>query len=55
MKTDLFSTPMRKKKVRQNVYVNQYCNGTININGEKYVMYSMTDAIRKWRHDNPIK
>ena len=51
---DLFSTPIRQKKVRKNVYANKYRNGIININGEKYAMYSMTEATRKWRHDHPL-
>jgi len=48
---DLFETPIRSKKVRNGVIAHQYRNGTININGQKYVMYSMTEAIRKFRKD----
>lgn len=50
---DLFSTPIRKRKVRSNIYAYQYANGTININGNKYLMYNMTDAINKFRKDFP--
>jgi hypothetical protein len=50
---DLFDTPVRTKKVRNGVTAFQYRNGTININGQKYAMYSMTEAIRKFRKDFP--
>lgn len=52
---DLFETPVKTKKVRNGIYAHQYRNGTININGQKYCMYSMTDAIRKFRKDFPCK
>lgn len=52
---DLFETPVRQRKVRNNVIAYQYRNGTININGQKYVMYSMSDAIKKFRRDFPVK
>lgn len=46
---DLFDTPITQKKVRKGVDANQYRNGTININGQKYIGYSMTEAIRMYR------
>ena len=46
---DLFDTPIKAKKVRQGIIAYQYRNGTININGQKYLMYSMTDAIKDFR------
>jgi hypothetical protein len=46
---DLFATPIRAKKIRKNVTAYQYENGCININGEKFFFYSMTEAIRIWR------
>jgi len=46
---DLFSTPVRSKKVRANVIAHQYRNGVINIDGHKYVMHSMTSAIKEFR------
>ena len=49
---DLFSTPIRSKKVRNGVYAYQYQNGTINIDGRKYIGYSMTESIRLWRKSN---
>lgn len=49
---DLFNTPIRKRKVRNGIYAYQYSNGTININGSKYLFYSLTDAIRAWRKAN---
>lgn len=51
---DLFETPIKKKMVRKNVYAYQYRNGVITIEGQKYVMYSMTDAIAKYKQDNPF-
>jgi hypothetical protein len=50
---DLFATPIKQKKVRKGVTAYQYRNGVININGQKYSMYSMTEAIRKYRKDFP--
>jgi hypothetical protein len=52
---DLFETPIKRKFVRIGIVAYQYKNGTINIDGEKYVMYSMTDAIKKYRKDFPAK
>ncbi len=52
---DLFETPIRSRKVRIGVTAHQYRNGTININGQKYAMYTMTEAIRKYRADFPLK
>jgi len=49
---DLFSTPIRSKKVRVGIYAYQYQNGTINIDGRKYIGYSMTESIRLWRKSN---
>ena len=49
---DLFETPIRKRKVRNGIYAYQYRNGTININGTKFLMYTMADAIKAWRKAN---
>ena len=49
---DLFSTPIKSKKVRVGVYAYQYQNGTINIDGRTYIGYSMTEAIRLFRQSN---
>ena len=49
---DLFSTPISKTKVRNGIYAYKYPNGVININGEKYIGYSIKDAIRIWRSKN---
>jgi hypothetical protein len=51
---DLFETPVKSKKIRKGVTAHQYRNGVININGQKYLMYSMTDAIKKFRKDFPL-
>jgi len=52
---DLFNTPIKQSDVRKGIIAYQYDNGVININGIKYVMYTMTEAIRKFRKDFPIK
>lgn len=50
---NLFEQPIKEKQVRKGVIAYKYPNGTININGQKYVMYSMTDAIAKYRKQFP--
>lgn len=50
---NLFETPIREKEVRKNIIAYQYRNGTININGQKYCMYSMSEAIRQFRKNFP--
>lgn len=52
---DLFESPIRIKKVRSGVVARQYANGTININGEKYIGWSMTDAIALHRKKFPAR
>lgn len=51
---DLFETPIKETKVRKGVIACQYRNGNINIEGQIYAMYSMTEAIKKYRKDFPI-
>ena len=53
--SDLFETPVSSKRVRNDVTAHQYRNGVININGQKYVMYSMTEAIKAWRANQKQK
>ena len=53
MLPDLFETPIKSKRVRKGVTAYLYRNGTININGMKYVGYSMTDAIKLYRKKYP--
>ena len=50
---DLFSTPIKSVKVRQGIFAHQYQNGVINIQGQKYLGYSMTEAISKFRKKFP--
>lgn len=52
---DLFNTPIQSKKVSSGVIAYKYRNGTININGQKYVLYSMTEAIQDYRRKFPAK
>jgi hypothetical protein len=49
----LFESPVKAKRVRRGIVAYQYINGTIVINGQKYVMYSMTEAISKFRKNFP--
>jgi len=51
----LFETPKKRVKVRNGIYAYQYRNGVINIEGEKYLLYSLTVAIKAWRHKNSLK
>lgn len=51
---DLFDTPISKTKVRKGIYAYKYRNGNININGQIYAMYSIKDAIKRWRDNNPL-
>lgn len=48
----LFENPISKKKIRNGVYAYKYANGVININGEKFLMHSMSGAIKAWRAKN---
>ena len=49
-----FVNPISKTKVRRNIYAYKYPNGCININGEQFHFYSLKDAIKIWRRNNPI-
>lgn len=50
---DLFATPIRSKQVRNGVMAYQYRNGNININGQLFVMHSMSSAISAYRKKFP--
>jgi len=50
---DLFATPIRSGKVRDGVYYHQYRNGVINIMGEKYLYYSIKEAVSLYRKKHP--
>jgi hypothetical protein len=52
---NLFETPIKKVKVRNNIFAYKYQNGCVNIEGNKYFGYSINDAIKKFRNSNPIK
>jgi len=46
---DLFSTPIKAKVIKsRNVTAYKYDNGTINIDGHKFIGYSMTEAIKQY-------
>lgn len=49
---DLFDTPIKAKKVKAGIYAFQYRNGTINIDGTKFICHSMTSAISAYRKAN---
>ena len=48
----LTHTIVSKTKVRNGIYAYKYSNGTINIEGQKYLYYSVKDAIALWRGKN---
>lgn len=48
-KVDIFGTLVKSKKVRNGIYAHKYLNGTINIDGRIFLLYSMTDAIKTFR------
>jgi hypothetical protein len=51
----LNGTPIvAEKKVRKNVIAYKFRSGVVEINGMRFFFYSMTQAIKKWRQDNPI-
>lgn len=50
---DLFGTPILSKKVRKGVWAHKYRTGVINIMGQLYCDYSMTEAIKLWRKKYP--
>ena len=51
----LNGTPIvAEKKVRKNVIAYKFRSGVVEINGMRFFFYSMTQAIKKWRKDNPI-
>jgi hypothetical protein len=52
---DIFSEVLVKRSVRKGVYAYKYSNGVIDINGSRYILYSLTDAIATWRRNNPIR
>lgn len=49
---NLFETPIKSVKVRNGIFAHKYRNGVINIQGEKYFFYTMTEAIKDWRSKN---
>ena len=46
---DLFNPPINSVKVKDGVYAHKYPNGIININGHKYMYYSMREAIKLYK------
>lgn len=51
---NLFDAPVKSKKVRKNITAHLYRTGIININGDKFSGYSLTQAIKIFRKNNPI-
>lgn len=46
--------PIQTKYVRKGVVARKYRNGVIIIEDTKYILYSMTEAISKFRKDYPL-
>lgn len=49
---DLFERPIKSRVVRKGITAYVYRNGTINISGKKYIGYSLTETIQRWRSVN---
>lgn len=45
-------TIIATKRIKNNVYAYKYINGTISIDGTKYLYHSMTSAIQAYRQKN---
>ncbi len=50
----LFEDPIRSGQIRKNIYYYQFRTGIIYIKGIIYSGYSIKDAIKLWRKQNPI-
>lgn len=50
---DLFEAPIKKKIVQNGLYAYRNINGCVNIDGQKYYGFSMTDAIKLYRQKFP--
>lgn len=46
---DLFTNPIKSKYINKSATAYIYQNGVININGIKYLGYSLTESIKKYR------
>lgn len=51
---NFFSEAIKQKQVRNGVYAYLYRNGCVNIEGEKYFGFSMTESIKLWRNKNKL-
>jgi len=51
----LFEPPIRQRKVRNGLYAYQYLNGVVDIAGQKYIGYSMAQAIKLYRSKFPAR
>lgn len=49
----LVESPIKETKVREGVYAYMYRSGVILIEKQKYVLYTMTDAIKQFRKEFP--
>lgn len=49
----MFQEPIKAKKVRRDIVAYKYRNGTIVINGQKYLMMTLTEAIYQYRKNFP--
>ena len=52
---DLFDTPLRSGVVREGVWYHQYRNGVINIMGQKYLGYTIKQAVALFRKQFPAR
>jgi hypothetical protein len=51
----MFDPPIKTIQFRKNQFAEKYANGVINICGKKYLCYSLTEAIKEFRNQNPMR
>jgi len=51
---DMFNTPIISRKIRKRIWAHKYLNGCININGTRFMFYTMTEAIKIWQNNNKL-
>lgn len=47
----MFSNPIKSKRVNKDITAYQYPNGTVNIDGKKYLFYTLNEAIKKYKQE----
>ena len=50
----LNTKPVAQIKVRNGIFAYKYKNGNVIIEGQEYIFFSITEAVKKWRYENPL-